>query len=120
MTSPSKATRTVTVTNREGLHLRAASLIAKSAARFSAEVSLAKGGHRVMATDVLQMLSLVAQAGEQLQVEASGPDAVLAVEALAELFHNQFEEEDPQRRHEASGCDRCRADVAPGDNLPAS
>jgi phosphotransferase system HPr (HPr) family protein len=91
--SQAKATRTVTVASPDGLHIRAASLIAKLTGRARAKVELVKGSQRVDATNVLQIISLCALEGEQLLLEATGRNAEAALEALAELFENGFDEE---------------------------
>lgn len=82
----------MTVSNREGLHARAATLIAKLVGQFTAKVELIKGNQRVDGTNVLQMLSLCALEGEQLLLEATGQDAEAAIEALVALFQNKFHE----------------------------
>lgn len=91
--SQAKATRTVTVANPNGLHIRAASLIAKVTGRVPAKVELIKGSQRVDATDVLQIISLCALKGDQLLLEATGCNADVALEALVQLFENGFDEE---------------------------
>jgi phosphocarrier protein HPr len=90
--SQAKATRTVTVANPDGLHIRAASLIAKLTGQVPAKVQLIKGSQRVDATNVLQIISLCALKGDQLLLEATGCDADAALEALVELFENGFDE----------------------------
>jgi phosphocarrier protein len=90
--SQPKATRTVTVVNREGVHARAATLVAGTVRRFQAKVELIKDRHRVDGTDVLQILSLGAGEGEQLQLEAAGLDAEAALDALVALFQSKFGE----------------------------
>ncbi len=88
-----KTTRTVTVVNREGVHARAATQLAETVRRFHATVELVKGRHRANGTEVLQILSLGAAAGEQLQLEAVGPDADAALDALVHLFAGKFGED---------------------------
>ncbi len=95
--SETKATRTVTVENEEGVHLRAADLIAKQVRRFDAKVVLAKGSHQVEGTDVLQILSLGAARGEQMVLEADGADAEQVLDALAQLFADGFGPNEQQR-----------------------
>ncbi len=90
--SQSKVTRTVTVTNPSGIHARTAVLIAAMARRYDAEVILVKGAERGVATDVLQILSLATECGQQLVLEATGREAEAAVEALAGLVANSFSE----------------------------
>jgi phosphotransferase system HPr (HPr) family protein len=90
--SQGKAIRTVTVANPDGLHIRAASLIAKLTGQVPAKVALVKGSQRVDATNVLQIVSLCALEGDQLLLEATGRDAEAVLEALAQLFENKFDE----------------------------
>ena len=85
-------TRTVVVTNREGIHARAAALIAELARRFDSEMLIIKDCERVKATDVLQILSLGAVQGTQLSLEAIGHDAEEALDALVQLFAGDFSE----------------------------
>lgn len=82
--------RTTTVVNPEGVHARAATLIAQTVRRFGAVVSISKEVERVDASDVLQILSLGAGPGETLTLEATGPDAARAIEALAGLIESGF------------------------------
>jgi phosphotransferase system HPr (HPr) family protein len=89
----STATRTVTVANPEGLHARAATLIAEVVRRHHAEVKITKGLDRVDAVDVLQVLSLGTHEGEQLMLEASGQDSDAVLQELERLFVNQFQVE---------------------------
>jgi phosphocarrier protein NPr len=91
--SKSKCTRTVSVTNKEGVHARAATLVARLVRRFESTVEISKGCERVEATDVLQLLSLGAGPGDQLLAEASGSDAVAALDALESLFEHRFSEQ---------------------------
>jgi phosphotransferase system HPr (HPr) family protein len=81
------------VANTEGVHARAATLVSRLVRRFQAKVELSKGYERVVATEVLQVLSLGAGQGDQLLVEASGPDADAVLDALGRLFEHQFSEE---------------------------
>ncbi len=85
-----RPTRTVIVGNPEGVHARAATLIAGTVRRFRSKVQLVKSRHRVDATDVLQILSLGAGDGTELQLEAVGDDAEAALDALVELFRGKF------------------------------
>lgn len=95
-----KAMRTVDVTNPEGIHARAATLIAELVHRFDSKVMVIKDWQRVDGTDVLQILSLGTKPGERLSFEATGGDAEDAVEALVQLFAGNFGE-DQQKADEA-------------------
>jgi len=87
-----KVSRSAVVRNTEGVHARAATLIAELARRFDAQIRLTKDGEQVEATEVLQILSLGAVPGATLVIEATGRQAEEAAEALARLIENGFEE----------------------------
>ena len=87
------ATRIVIVRNPQGLHLRAAMAIGLTARPFESRIELVRGEQRVEATDWLQILSLAAEPGTQLVLEANGRDAAPALEALVRLFAENFGEE---------------------------
>ena len=91
-----KASRSLVVTNHEGLHARAATLVADLVRRFDCKVELIKGHERVEATEVLQILSLGAGHGEEIAIEAVGNDARTVIEALARLFAENFAEADEE------------------------
>ena len=56
-------------------------------------MTIAKGEQQVEATDIWQIMGLVAQPGERLTVTATGPDAVAVLDALEPLFAGQFGDE---------------------------
>ena len=117
--SQTKATRTVTVANPDGLHIRAASLIAKLTGQVPARVELVKGSQRVDATNVLQIVSLCALEGEQLLLEATGRDAEAALEALAELFENRFDEDKFVAGEPTEQCEDRAGERGPSDARPS-
>lgn len=85
-----KPTRTAIVTNREGIHVRAATMIAELVRRFESEVVLIKNHERVSGDQPLQILLLTAAQGDQVTLEAQGPDAEQALDSLLELFADNF------------------------------
>ncbi|MEE8450770.1 MAG: HPr family phosphocarrier protein [Thermoguttaceae bacterium] len=87
-----RATREVAVTNEEGIHARAATLIAELVRRFDSKVEVIKDDERVESTDVLQVLSLGAAHGSKLSLEAVGGDAEEVLDALAKLISDNFSE----------------------------
>jgi len=72
------------------LCLRGATAICQLARGLKSRIEIAKDGQRVSATDVLQVVSLVADCGSQLVLEATGPDAEEGLDALVKLFANNF------------------------------
>lgn len=88
--SNSRAIRTVVVNNPEGLHARPAELVARMALKFQSQVELVNGTLRVDAKSILHVLTLGAQQGTQLTIEATGDDAELAAEAIERLVASDF------------------------------
>ena len=82
----------VTVLNPQGLHARPADLFVKKASQFKSRIDIIKDNERVDGKSILGVLTLVAVQGTELKIEANGPDADVALAALAELFERQFEE----------------------------
>jgi phosphocarrier protein HPr len=91
----SKAVRSVVLTNPQGLHLRPAELFVKRAAQFQSKIEIVKENLRVDGKSILNIITLVATEGTPLILEATGPDAESAIEALAELIERNFAEEEP-------------------------
>ena len=90
--SNKSASRVVTVGNPQGLHARPADLFVKIANQFSASVEVVKGNDRVDGKSILGILTLGAQHGTQLEINAVGPDSDEALSALAELVEQGFDE----------------------------
>ena len=84
--------RTVVVSNQQGLHARPADLFVKLASQFESNVEVIKDGERVDGKSILAILTLAAVRGTQLTIEATGPDADAALDALAELVQSGFED----------------------------
>jgi phosphocarrier protein len=80
------------VVNRLGLHARSAVLLAETAARFDACVTVTRDVQTVDAKSVLELMLLAATRGTTLEVAAVGPDALAAVEAVGELIRKGFHE----------------------------
>lgn len=85
-------TRTVVVTNPQGLHARPADLFVKLACQYQSRIEVIKDGERVDGKSILNILTLAAVEGTQLEIVATGPDAEAALDALAELVQTNFSE----------------------------
>lgn len=83
-------TRTVCINNPQGLHARPAELFSKRAMGFESDIEVIKDDRRVDAKSILHILTLGAEHGTELIVEARGVDAEAAVEALVELVNSNF------------------------------
>jgi len=90
------ARRQVAVSNVLGLHLKAAYKFVRSAQAFQSDVKVFGNGIIVDGTSILDLLSLAAECGTILAVEAQGFDAEDAVAALANLISAQSHEFEDQ------------------------
>ncbi len=88
------ATNSVEIINKRGLHARASAKFVKLAASFDAEVKVSKDGQTVDARSIMGLMMLAAGPGCCIEIEAEGPDAAPAVEALVALVADRFGEEE--------------------------
>jgi phosphotransferase system HPr (HPr) family protein len=88
-----KATRQVVVRGSHGLHARPADLFARRAGGFTAKIEVIKEGVRVDGKSILDILTLAAERGTVLVIEATGPDAEAALDALAQLVEHELADE---------------------------
>lgn len=86
------ARRRVEITNRLGLHLRAADQFVRLARQFQSEIRVSFQGNECNGKSILDLTVLAAENGSRLDLEASGADAVAAIEALAGLVSARFYE----------------------------
>jgi phosphocarrier protein HPr len=84
--------RQVEITNVYGLHLRPADRFVRLAHQFQSEIRIRYKGNEFNGKSILDLTTLAAECGSQLELEACGVDAAKAVEALAELVLAEFNE----------------------------
>ncbi|MFN0121420.1 MAG: HPr family phosphocarrier protein [Blastocatellia bacterium] len=86
----------VTITNRLGLHARAAARLVRLAAGYQSAISLARrdgSGARADAKSILNVLMLAAARHTELEIVIEGADEQEALAAVCELIANKFGEE---------------------------
>jgi len=86
--------RHLTIVNRRGLHARASAKFVKCAEAFNAEVRVIKDGQAVGGTSIMGLMTLAAAPGSTIALEAEGPDAEAALDALEKLIVDGFGETD--------------------------
>ena len=84
--------REVVVANSQGLHARPADMLAREARKWQSRIELVADAQRADGKSILEVLTLAAEAGTRLVVEATGPDAQQALEAIGGLFERGFNE----------------------------
>lgn len=81
------------VTDPAGVHARTALAIKILVEKSESQVILIKNDRQAAANEVLQILTMVVGPGEQVEIEAVGPDAAAVADALEPLFAGAFNDE---------------------------
>jgi len=82
--------RRVVVKAPHGLHIRPCTVVAKLASQFDSRVRLRTNNKLADAKSVMDLLTLGAEHGMELDLEVDGPDAPDALEHLSALFDSDF------------------------------
>ena len=89
---PTMQTHDIGITNRLGLHARAAAQVVRLASQFRCSVSLVVNGRRASARSMLAVMMLAASMGSMVRLETSGPDEDAAMMAMVRLIGEGFGE----------------------------
>ena len=81
-----KTIEKIPILHRLGMHLRAGAQLVKVTSRFSSDIQVSSGGHKVNAKSLLGLLTLGAIYGTLLEFSATGDDAPQAIQAIRELL----------------------------------
>lgn len=84
--------RELAIVNKRGLHARASAKFVQTVERFDADVRVTRAGETVGGSSIMGLMMLAAAPGTTILVEASGPDAMAAVDALDALVSDRFGE----------------------------
>ncbi len=82
----------VTITNKLGLHARAAAKFVSTASSFGCEVRAGVNGNMVDGKSIMSIMMLAASRGSELCLQCDGRDEEGAMQALLELINNRFDE----------------------------
>ena len=84
--------RQVVVSNRSGIHARAAAKLVTLCARYRSRIVLFCNGRAAEGRHMIALLTLSAAMGAQVLIEVSGPDEGEAVVAVTRLISDGFGE----------------------------
>lgn len=87
--------KTLTVTNRLGLHARAAARLVSLTGRFQSRISMRRADRleEIDGKSILGILMMSASTGTALVFTVEGPDEDAAIQAVEALFDRKFDEE---------------------------
>ena len=73
------------IKNRQGLHARPAALFVQVANKFDSRITVRKGKEEVNGKSIMGILTLGAEKGSLISIEADGPDADKAMSELEKI-----------------------------------
>ena len=82
----------VNITNRLGLHARAAAKFVHVATRFRAQISVSRDNRCIDGKSIMGILLLAAPCGASITISADGPDEHEAIAELCKLVEGGFGE----------------------------
>ena len=85
--------KTVTVTNKAGIHARPSALIVKTASQYDSDVFLSCEGTEVNAKSIMSVMMLAAAQGSEVLIRTEGADETEVMKAIIDLFEKKFFEE---------------------------
>ncbi|MYZ45142.1 HPr family phosphocarrier protein [Schauerella aestuarii] len=85
-------TKEIVISNKLGLHARAAAKLTQLAGKYSSEIFISKGAQRVNAKSIMGVMMLAAGRGVTVKLDASGMDADQALTDIEALFDSRFGE----------------------------
>ena len=86
--------RRLEIVNQRGLHARASRKLAELAIVYNAAIIVRREDEAADATSLMDLMMLGAGLGAEIEVEADGPQAEEAIEAIAALVASRFGEDD--------------------------
>ena len=84
--------RQLEITNKKGLHARAAAKLINLTHNFDSEVLVTSGENEVNGKSILGLLMLAAQKGSWLTIKVDGSDEQEAMNSISELIESKFQE----------------------------
>lgn len=85
--------RSLAITNKRGLHARAAAKFVRTAGQFDAAVRVSFKGQEVSGLSIMGLMMLAAGIGSTIDVACSGRQASEAMAAISALVEGKFGEE---------------------------
>ena len=84
--------KTVVVSNKLGLHARAATKLAQLSQNFKAKITIEFDEKQVEASSIMGLMLLAASQGKTVTVLTEGLDAEQALNDVCQLFGDKFDE----------------------------
>ena len=78
--------KTVTISNPSGLHLRPAGVLSQTAMKFKSDIIIEAGDKKIVAKSVLNVMAAGIKSGDEITLVCDGEDEAAAMEALTQAI----------------------------------
>lgn len=85
-------TKTLTVNNKDGLHMRPAGVLAKEMGKFDCDVTIIFNGKRINSKSLINIIAAGIKYGSEVTFECDGEDESAAMSKIEELETSNFGE----------------------------
>jgi phosphocarrier protein HPr len=82
----------IEITNKLGMHARAAAKFVTLAQTFLADIRVSRNGREVNGKSIMGVMMLAAAKGSTIELIIDGEDEDKAMQYLSKLIHNRFDE----------------------------
>lgn len=86
--------KTIVITNKLGLHARAATKLAQLSQKFDADVTITLADKNADASSIMGLMLLAGAQGKEVTISTKGQDAEKALHDVCQLFNDKFDEEE--------------------------
>ena len=84
--------RTITISNKLGLHARAATKFANLALQYGCKIEVKLNDKTIDGKSIMSLMLLAACCGTEIEIHCNGDDANAALDSLCSLIENKFDE----------------------------
>lgn len=84
----------IVISNKLGLHARAASKLTQLASQFKSDIFISRAEQRVNAKSIMGVMMLAAGKDITVTIDAEGDDSTIALEEIKRLFDDKFGEDE--------------------------
>jgi phosphocarrier protein NPr len=88
----SRLEKELTITNKLGLHARAATKLAQLSQNFDAKVTIELEDNQADASSIMGLMLLAGGQGKTVKVITEGPEAKAALRSVCQLITDKFDE----------------------------
>lgn len=85
-------TQQLVISNKLGLHARAATKLANTAMQFGSKITITCNGKSIDGKSIMSLMLLAASKGTPIEVSTDGDDEQAAIDAIVTLINNKFDE----------------------------